>query len=139
MKKKKKRSPAGKIIVGIVASIFLIYGCFLAILWLAGTKTQAQVQNFRRELGERNETIRNQYTYSYDYEFTVSGKKYSGNSKKVQGPVFLKNQGNSFITVHYLSCCPFLNCPETDFKPVYKIFIYFGVALVLGYFLKKMK
>lgn len=139
MKKKKKRSPAGTIIVGIVASIFLLYGCFLGILWVAGTKTQAQVQNFRREMGERNETIPNQYTYSFDYEFTVEGKAYSGNSKKVQGPVFLKNQGNSFIMVHYLSCCPFINCPETDFKPWYKIFIYFAVALVLGYFLKKMK
>lgn len=139
MKKKKKRSPAGKIIVGTVALLFLLYGCFLGTLWLAGTKAQAQVKNFRREMGERDETIRNKYTYSYDYEFTVKDKTYSGNSKKVQGPVFLKNQGNSFITVHYMSCCPFLNCPETDFKPWYKIFIYFGVALVFGYFLKKMK
>ena len=139
MNRKKKRSSAGKIIVGIIAALFLVYGCFLGILWIAGTKTQAQVQNFRREMGERNETIRNQYTYSYDYEFNVSGKTYTGNSKKVKGPVFIKNQGNSFITVHYLKCCPFLNCPQTDFHPWYKIFIYFGNAIILGYFLLKMK
>ena len=139
MKKKKKRSPAGKIIIGITGSLFLLYGIFLAALWLAGTPIQAKVASFRREMGERDETIRNQYTYSYSYEFTVAGKSYSGNSKKVQGPVFLKNDGNSFIRVYYLKCCPFLNGPETDFSPQYKLLIYFGVATVLFYFLKKMK
>ncbi|MGQ8338007.1 hypothetical protein ACUNWD_15760 [Sunxiuqinia sp. A32] len=139
MKKKKKRSPIGKIIIGTAALIFILYGCFLSALWVAGNTTQAQVLNFRREMGERNETIRNSYTYSYDYEFTVEGKKYSGNSKKVQGPVFLKNQGNSFITVHYMEFCPSLNCPVDDFKPWYKILIYFGVGAVLGYFMLKMK
>ncbi|WP_372649058.1 hypothetical protein [Draconibacterium sp.] len=138
MKKKKKRSITGKIIIGSIALIFLTYGCFLSLLWLGGTKTQARVLNFRREMGERNETIRNQYTYTYDYEFTISGKEYSGNSKKVKGPLFFKNQGNTFITVHYLGCCPALNAPADDFKPWYKILIYFAVAIVLGYFIKRM-
>lgn len=136
---KKKRSPIGKIVVGTVASLFLLYGIFLTVLWLAGTPVQAKVTSFRREMGERNETIRNSYTYSYDYEFNVSGKTYSGNSKKVQGPVFLKNDGNSFITVHYLKCCPFLNCPEVDYTPKYKLLIYFGIAAVLYFFVSKMK
>jgi hypothetical protein len=136
---KKKRSAIGKIIIGTVAGIFLLYGCFLTVLWLGGTKTQAQVTEFRREMQERGETIRNRYTYAYSYEFSVTGEKYSGHSKKVQGPLFLKNDGNSFIKVHYLACCPRLNCPEDDFKPWYKIPIYFGVALVLGYFMVKIK
>ena len=139
MKKKKKHPFLGKIIIGTTALLFFLYGCFLFILWIGGTSTQAHVLNFRRELGERNETIRNSYTYSYDYEFSISGKTYSGNSKKVQGPVFLKNQGNSYITVHYLKCCPSLNAPETDFKPWYKISIYFGISMVLGFFLTQMK
>ncbi|WP_319500195.1 hypothetical protein [uncultured Draconibacterium sp.] len=139
MKKKKKQSFAGKIIIGSIALIFFAYGCFLSLLWLGGTKTQASVQNFRREMGERNETIRNQYTYTYDYEFTVSGKTYSGNSKKVKGPLFLKDQGNIAITVHYLPCCPMLNAPTDDFSPWYKILIYFAVTLILGYFLKRMR
>lgn len=139
MKKKKKRSPAGKIIIGIAGSLFLLYGIFLSALWLAGTPVQAKVTSFRREMGERNETIRNQYTYSYSYEFNVSGKTYSGNSKKVQGPVFLQNSGNNYIRIYYLKCCPVLNGPETDFSPQYKLLIYFGVAVVLFYFLKKMK
>jgi len=139
MRKKKKRSPAGKIIIGIVGSLFLLYGIFLAALWLAGTPIQAKVTNFRREISERDETIRNQYTYSYSYEFTVAGKSYSGNSKKVDGPVYLQNGGNSFIRVYYLKCCPFLNGPETDFSPQYKLLIYFGIAAVLYYFIKKMK
>jgi len=137
--KKKKRSPLGKIIIGSVALIFLVYGCFLTVLWISGTKTQARVLNFRREMQERGETIRNRYTYAYDYEFTVSGKQYSGHSKKVQGPVFLKSQGNSFISVNYLECCPYLNSPESDFTPKYKILIYFFISIVLGYFMKKMK
>ncbi|WP_297085857.1 hypothetical protein [uncultured Draconibacterium sp.] len=138
MKKKKKNSVVGKILIGTIALIFLGYGCFLGVLWLGGSTTPAKVNNFRREMGERNETIRNQYTYSYDYQFTISGKNYSGHSKKVQSPVFLKNQGNTFITVHYLKCCPVLNAPADDFKPWYKILIYFGVAFVLGYFIKRM-
>jgi len=136
---KKKRFTAGRIIIGITGFLFLFYGIFLAALWLAGTPTQAKITSFRREMGERNETIRNQYTYVYAYEFTVAGITYSGNSKKVQGPVFLKNDGNSFIKVHYLKCCPFLNGPETDFTPQYKLLIYFGVATVLFYFVSKMK
>jgi hypothetical protein len=138
MKKKNKHSRTGKIIIGTVALLFLLYALFLCTLWLAGTKTQARITDFRRELAERNETIRNQYTYAYDYEFIVSGKQYSGHSKKVQGPVFLKNQGNSFITVYYLECCPVLNSPGDDFKPWYKILIYFGVAGLLGYFMMKI-
>lgn len=137
---KKKKSPlTGKIIIGSVSAVFFLYGLFLSVLWLGGTQTQARVVEFRREMGERNETIRNQYTYSYSYEFTVAEKSYSGNSKKVQGPVFLKNDGNSFIAVHYLACCPVLNCPKDDFKPWYKILIYYAVGSILGFFMVKIK
>lgn len=136
---KNKRPPAGKIIIGFVGSIFLLYCIFLAVLWLTGTPAQAKITSFRREMGERDEAIRNQYTYAYAYEFKEAGKTYSGNSKKVQGPVFLKNDGNTFIKVHYLKCCPFFNGPETDFTPQYKLLIYFGIATVLFYFVSKMK
>jgi len=139
VKKVKKRSPLGKFIIGAAALLFLLYGLFLSTLWLAGTEIQARVTEFRRENGERNETIRNQYTYAYSYEFSVAETKYVGNSKKVQGPLFLKNQNNSYIKVHYLAYCPALNCPKDDFKPWYKILIFFGVALVLGYFTVKIK
>ncbi|WP_346862517.1 hypothetical protein [uncultured Draconibacterium sp.] len=137
---KKKKSPlAGKIIIGSVSAVFFLYGLFLSVLWLGGTQTQARVMHFRRELQERDETIRNKYTYVYDYEFSVAGKLYSGHSKKVQGPVFLKNDGNSFIAVHYMACCPVLNCPKDDFKPWYKILIYYTVGAVLGFFMVKIK
>ena len=139
MKKKSKNAKIGQLIIGSVALLFFLYGCFLALLWVAGQPVRAKVTSFRRELGERDETIRNKYTYVYSYEFSVDGQTYSGNSKKVQGPVFLKNDGNSFLTVHYLKCCPFLNSPEYDFKPWYKILIYFGVAFILGYFVRKIK
>lgn len=138
MRKKKKHSPLGKIIIGTVAILFFLYGGYLSVLWLVGTPIQAKITNFRREMGERDETIRNQYTYSYSYEFSVSEEKYSGNSKKVQGPIFLKNQGSNFISIHYLGCCPALNCPKDDFKPWYKVFIYYVISLVVGYFYFKM-
>lgn len=139
MKKKKKHALAGKIIIGITGLLFLLYGIFLTTLWLAGTPTQAKITSFRREMGERNETIRNRYDYVYAYEFKVAGKTHSGNSKKVQDSVFLKNDGNTVIKVYYLKCCPFLNCPELDFTPQYKLLIYFGIAAVLFYFVSKMK
>ncbi len=139
MKKKKGNARIGKMILGTVALLFTLYGLFLSVLWLAGTPIQAHVTEFRREMQERGETIRNRYTYAYSYEFTVSGEKYSGHSKKVQGPLFLKNDGNSFISVNYLTCCPVLNCPKDDFKPWYKILIYFAVSFVLGYFMVKIK
>ncbi len=136
---KKKHFTAGKIIIGLTGSLFLFYGIFLAALWLAGTPTQAKITSFRREMGERDEAIRNQYTYVYAYEFNVAGETFSGNSRKIQGPVFLKNDGNSFIKVHYLKCCPFLNGPITDFTPQYKLLIYLGIAVILFYFVSKMK
>jgi hypothetical protein len=57
----------------------------------------------------------------------------------VLGPVILKNGGNSFKRVYYLQSCPFLKGPETDFTPQYKLLIYFGIAVVLFYFVSKMK
>jgi len=139
MKKANKRLPLGKIIIGTVALLFTLYGLFLSVLWIAGTPIQAHVTEFRREMQERGETIRNRYTYAYSYEFIVTEKKYYGHSKKVQGPVFLKNDGKSFIKAHYLTCCPAINCPADDFNPWYKILIYFSVSAVLGYFMIKIK
>lgn len=136
---KKKGSKLGKYIIGAIGVLFFLYGSFLTILWLAGNPTDAQVVSFRREMGERDETIRNQYTYTYSYEFMVADKKYLGNSKKVQSPLFLKNDGKTFLKVHYLKCCPYLNCPADDFNPKYTIIIYFGIATLMGYFFNKMR
>jgi len=139
MKSKKKHNRVGKIIVGITGLIFFFYGSFLASLLFFGTPTQVKITSFRREMGERNETIRNSYTFVYSYEFTVAGKMYSGNSRKVKNPNYLKNTGNSYISVHYIKCCPVFNCPKDDFSPHYKILIYFAVSAVMFFFISKMK
>ena len=139
MKKRKKRFPIGKWIVGITGMLFVLYGIFLTSLWLIGTPKQAKITSYRMESGERDETIRNSYTFVYAYEFSVNGKTFSGNSRDIKSPIHVKNSGYSTLKIHYLGCCPFLNCPVSDFSPKYKLLLYFGLGMLFLYFLKKMR
>ncbi len=136
MKRKKKSSIAGKLIVSTVMAIFLVYAIFLFALNLFGTKTFAKITSYRMEMFERDETIRNRYTFVFSYEFVVSGKNFDGRSREIKGPVYLKNKGGS-IPIAYLKCCPYLNAPVRDFQPFYKPFIHIFIAMVLLWFLRR--
>ena len=128
----------GKILISFVGIIFLLYAAFLFILNFFGEETNAILTSYRQEYGERNETIRNQYTYLFSYEFDVNGKKYSGNGQKIGNSVFLKPDGKSTISIKYLRCCPFLSTANDGSKTLMSCFIFFSIGLLLFYFSGKM-
>ena len=133
---RQKSNLTGKLIVFSVIVLFLAYSFFLLTLRFFGTTTTATILNFRYENFERDETIRNQYTFVYDYRFSVSGKEYEGRSRVIKEPVVLKNSG-TIIPIRYLKCCPLLNAPVRDFTPFYKPVIYILVAGVLFWLQKQ--
>ena len=128
----------GKILITSVGIIFLIYTIFLFVLNFFGNNANARITSYRQEYGERNETIRNQYTYVFGYEFEVNGKKYSGNGQKISDSVFLKSDGKTTISIKYLKCCPALNTAYDGNKTLLNILISLGVATLLLYFSRKM-
>lgn len=138
MKKNQKQGKFGKWLIFSVASIFAVYASVLLLLQVFGTNIQAHLTSYRQEFGERNETIRNQYTYEFGYEFIVDGKTYSGTGQRVSSSVFLKPGPEATISVNYLKCCPFVNLHNDGRKTSINILISYIVALVLFLFFRKM-
>ncbi|MDP3358623.1 MAG: hypothetical protein Q8S41_04670 [Lutibacter sp.] len=128
-----KPSNFGKWLIISVGSIFLIYSLFLGTLALFGTEINAKVTSYRQEYGERNETIRNQYTYLFGYEFNVEGKTFSGTGQRISNSVFLKHNNKMQMRVRYLQCCPQLNSAYDGNKTVLNLLIlmFVGIGLLL--------
>lgn len=122
------RSNFGKWLIIFIGSIFLIYSLFLGALALFGTDINAKVTSYRQEYGERNETIRNQYTYLFGYEFNVEGKTYSGTGQRISNSVFLKHDNKMQMRVKYLQCCPYINSVYEGYKTI----IYLLVLVIVG-------
>jgi len=136
--KKKKNNKFGKWLIFSVGLLFVVYAFFLLTLVLFGESKQATLTSYRQEYGERNETIRNQYTYEFAYEFTVNGKTYSGTGQKIGSSVFLKPGPDATISIKYLRCCPFLNSHVEGRKTSINILILLAVGVVLFLFFRKM-
>lgn len=128
----------GKIIIGSVSAIFILYALLLISLYFFGVSTSAKITSYRQEYGERNETIRNQYTYLYGYEFEVNGKLYSGNGQRIGNSVYIKDTANRSIPIKYLTCCPQLN-QALDHSPIKSLLIFIGIGVLLFYFARKIK
>ncbi|MDP3313755.1 hypothetical protein [Lutibacter sp.] len=128
-----KNLPWGKWLILSIGIIFTVYGIFLLTLTFFGTDIEAKVTSYRREYGERNEMFRNQYTYLYGYEFYIDSVKYSGTGQNISDSVYLKNDGNSFMHVKYLSCCPYINSDFEGSKTTINLIISLvvGIGLVL--------
>ena len=129
----------GKWLILSIGIIFILYSVFLGSLVLFGTETKAKITSYRQEYGERNEAIRNQYTYLYGYEFEYQGKTYSGTGQKIGNSVFLKNDGNSFITIKFLPSIPQLNTAYEEKRTVINMAITIVIGLGLLYATKKME
>lgn len=128
----------GKWLIFSIGLLFTIYSLFLGSLTLFGTEINAKVTSYRQEYGERNEMFRNQYTYLYGYEFYVDGVKYFGTGQKISDSVYLKNNGNSYMQVKYLSCCPYFNSDFEANKTLTRIFIFLVVGMGLVLVSRKM-
>ena len=129
----------GKWLIFSIGLLFTFYSFFIGSLALFGTETKAKLTSYRQQLGERDETIRNHYTYVFGYEFEFKGKTYSGNGQKIGSPVFLKNNGNSFITVKFLPSIPQLNTAYDGEKTLINMVISLIIGLGLLYATTKME
>lgn len=128
----------GRWIIFSVGLIFSIYSIYIFALVIYGEDVQAKVTSYRQEYGERNEMIRNQYTYVYGYEFFVDGKMYTGTGQLISDSVFLKNSQNHFMQVKYLKCCPYLNTYFRGTKTLLNGGISLFIGLLLFYFFKRI-
>lgn len=129
----------GKIIIGGVGVLFFLYALLLISLYFFGGSTSAKITSYRQEYGERNETIRNQFTYLYSYEFEVDGKLYHGNGQRIGNSVYIKNTDNQTIKVKYLVCCPTFNHSVDGKSNVKQIAIFISISLLLFYFAAKIR
>lgn len=122
----------GKILLAVIGLAFAIYALMLVVLMVAGTPTKATITSYRRSAGERNETIPNQYTYVFSYEFEVDGSKYTGNGQEVKPPIHVKNAGGSTISIRYLPGWPAINSPMEAELPLMStaIFLTIGIGLL---------
>ena len=107
--KTENKKTGGKWLIASIGLLFVIYSVFLGTLTFFGKETSARITSYRQEYGERNETIRNQYTYLFGYEFVYEGKTYSGTGQRIGNAVYLKNDGHSFMTVKFLTFMPQFN------------------------------
>lgn len=130
----------GKVILVGVGTLFTLYSVLIFALNVAGISTEARLTSYRQEYGERNETIRNQYTYLFSYEFEVDGKTYFGNGQRVAGPEHLKLSGNEKIRIRYLAIWPYLNqAEEKGFDWVAVLYLGIGLGLSSLGFRKEKK
>lgn len=103
-----------KILLMVIGFAFVLYGTLIPLLPYIGEKTIGEVTDIRRELGERDETIRNQYSYAIGFEFKIEdGTTVYGNTKNIGDAI---NAGISLgeTTVYYLKIFPNINALERD-------------------------
>lgn len=123
----------GKWLIFSIGFLFTSYSLFLGTLTLYGSEINAKVTSYRQEYGERNENIRNQYTYLFGYEFNVDGKTFSGTGQRIGNSVFLKHNNKMQMKVKYLRCCPQFNSAYDGNKTLLNslISMIVGIGLLL--------
>ena len=136
----KKKNRFGKWLIFFIGLIFTVYAVMMLTLLFFGEQKQALLTSYRQEYGERNETIRNRYTYHFGYEFTVDGKKYSGTGQKIGSPIYLNPGPESTISVKYLKGFPFINShvDNDNKKTSINILVCFSTGIILFLFFRKM-
>jgi len=131
------KSIPARIFITLLGAGFILWGSSTIALGLVGKKATAVITNVRREMGERNEAIRGQYTYIISYRFTLpDGKTVDGFTRKIGNSVFLKADGKSVRAVRYFSRLPFINALADDARspagPLIIIAIGFFLILVIN-------
>ncbi len=122
-----------KILLMVIGFAFILYGTLIPLLPYIGEKTIGEVTEIRRELGERDETVPNQYSYAVGYEFKLEdGSTIYGNTKNIGDAI---NAGVPLgeTTVYYLKILPNINAMErdTDFSVATLLIPAIGVVLII--------
>lgn len=128
----------GKLLIFSIGLLFVLYALYIGSLLFFGTETSAKITSYRQEYGERDETIRNQYTYLYGYEFTYKGRVYSGTGQNIGDSVYLKNKQNHFLRIKFFPAFPQFSTSFEGTKSYVNIIISAAVGIILIVFSRKM-
>lgn len=113
-----KQAVGGKVmrvIITLLGAGFILQPVVSLALGQVGERGTAVVTHIRRELGERNETTPNKFTYILAYTFkTPDGRTVTDSTRRIGGPVYLKATGRQTVPVRYLKAFPTMNTLEED-------------------------
>jgi hypothetical protein len=116
-----KQAVGGKVlrvIITLLGAGFILQAVVSLALGQVGERGTAVVTHIRRELGERNETAPNRYTYILAYSFkTPDGRTVTDSTRHIGGPLYLKATGRQTVPVRYLKAFPAVNTLEEDARP----------------------
>lgn len=129
----KQRPWLGKILVGGVGSLLVLYALSMPLLWVVGEVTTGQVTVVRRELGDRQDPLANRYSWAIGFEFALpDGRVIPGNTKRI-GDAQSAGLAKGTHRIRYLAVFPYLNALEEEARPSLGHLILIGVgALLLG-------
>lgn len=130
----------GLILIGVIGFLMVLASVVQLSLGMFGELTIGRVTEYRRVMGERNESIPNRYTYSLGYEYWVSDKSYHGSSTVIGSSVFVKPDGGQPIPIKYFSFLPSISAPINDTNlDVGKVVMVGLGSLLLWVMVKKSK
>lgn len=116
-----KQAVGGKVmrvIITLLGAGFILQAVVSLALGQVGERGTAVVTHIRRELGERNETTPNRYTYILAYAFeTPDGRTVTDSTRRIGAPLYLKATGKQTMPVRYLKAFPMVNTLEEDARP----------------------
>jgi hypothetical protein len=109
---------AMRVVITLLGAGFILQAVVSLALGAVGERGTAVVTHIRRELGERNETTPNRYTYILAYTFkTPDGRTVTDSTRRIGGPLYLKSTGRQAVPVRYLKAFPLVNTLEEDARP----------------------
>jgi hypothetical protein len=109
------RRQSHAVIITLLGAGFILQPVVSLALGQVGERGTAVVTHIRRELGERNETTPNKFTYILAYTFkTPDGRTVTDSTRRIGGPVYLKATGRQTVPVRYLKAFPTMNTLEED-------------------------
>ncbi|MDT8903534.1 hypothetical protein [Anaeroselena agilis] len=116
-----KHAVGGKVlqvIITLLGAGFILQAVISLTLGQIGERGTAAVTHIRRELGERNETTPNRYTFILAYTFqTPDGRTITDSTRRIGGPLYVKATGRQTVPVRYLKAFPMVNTLEENARP----------------------
>ena len=122
---------AAKLFLGFIGLLLVTYAVGAPMLKFFGTRTMGVITDVRRQGGERDETIRNQYNYGVGYYFILpDGRRIEGGATVV-GTSYNSGVAKGPAAVRYLKAFPRISILEKYTHVSIGNFILGGVGILL--------
>ena len=124
-----------RVLLTLLGLTLMAWSVVTPLAGLLGETTDARVTDVRRQLGERNETIPDQYTHVISYRFTLPDRQTVDGFAYVLGSSFSipSRYGSGLVKVRYLPIFPQINTLEGHAKPNLGHLIVLGVGYLLAF------